>query len=63
MSLTFLINQRLKGQYIPYTVEAEGGFYEGYSDRTFSKSFRPDIISFADFGRSYARGHKLGVSQ
>ena len=43
--------------------EAEGGFYEGYNDRTFSQSFRPYNISFADFSRSYTGRYKMGIAQ
>ena len=41
----------------------KGGFYEGYDDRAFSKSFCLDITGLADFGGSHAEGSSVGRAQ
>jgi hypothetical protein len=43
--------------------EAQGGFYEGYSDCTFGQPFRACDFDFIDFRGSRTWGSKRGVFQ
>jgi hypothetical protein len=58
-----LFIQRTSNRSTYTELEAKGGFYEGYGDRTFGKSFCPDITDFADFGRSCSEGNSVGHAQ
>jgi len=61
-NVTFLSRERLIGQHMQNR-KLKGGFYEGYDDRAFSKSFCLDITGLADFGGSYAEGSSVGRAQ